>query len=159
MPLVAALVSASVSLLVFLLGQWLLYRANQTAFLRTKLEEYMTSLEVIIERCAWPDFSPDDSTAIQIAFTKAAGALARSLERPRMFAHMYFPESVHRFNKLATLIGRMNTWMHDYGDPRLPYDYEKGPEIFGEIMPAMMDLRDYLRDEQGYLTRRILHRL
>jgi hypothetical protein len=157
----AAIISASVALLVFSAGRWLEYRAKQTQMLREKLEVLYSLLERLYEHTSLPEApssnTEDELHRFQKELATQAGLLAKTLYQPKMIVDLYFPSAEPRFTRIANALGKMNNWMHDYADPNLPYKIEVGSKYFDEMHRAIVNLKNYLRDEQKFLIKSFGH--
>jgi hypothetical protein len=158
--MLAAIISASVAIFVLIVSKWLEYRNSQTSMLRLKLEDYLVSIDQIIEAARFPlmDGVPTPES-IQSVYSRHAGDFIFKIQKPNMLANLYFPDSLPRAREVYMAAGKMNAWFHNIADPALPYTHEEGTEIFSLLNTKVNELREYLIAEQGRLTRRIPHTL
>lgn len=155
-PLIAALISAAVALVVFLGGQWVQSRARRTDFLRTKLETYYRSLQTVVECCALPSHNGQVPSAEWNDLLRSqARKLTYSLVEPHMMAHLYFSRSLPKFQPFANQAAIIHQWMHDTAESNKTPDFAEFSLRFQAFNSALMDLKNFLRDSQDLLIRGI----
>ena len=149
----SALISASVAIILFIGTQIVQERHRRTQFLEVKLEEYFRCLHSIMEHTRYPILEEGSTFGdLARAFQQEAGDLARSLAEPHMFAHLYFPDTIPRFERLGKCVRSYNHWMHDYADVNLPYEIETGQKLFQEMNSLLNEIKQYLVSERRTLT-------
>ena len=157
--MVPAIIAASVSLLLFLLGQWWLMRTSQTAFYRSKLEELWLALNEISEASRFPQIEEDwADTKVANAIMEQAILLTNSKAKSHMLTHLYFPEAVPRFDDIVVASSALSEFLGHYIDCGGTCGIEPSFPRVERLLTAVNSLKNFLRDEQGYLTFRVSHR-
>lgn len=154
--LLAALVSATVTLAIFAFGRWHEYRSKQTDYLKAKLEEFVNSLETINENCSIIDLETLDGADLLNAAGEKSRRLIHGMNKPSMLANLYFPSLLGRVQELGSWVIKYNEWMTFIGKPGLPAKFDDDGEImFQGVRASLADVVKEVYDRQPYLTKRI----
>ena len=147
-----AIITTSVAVIIFCGTQLFAILNSRNHYLKTKLEEYYMALHTIIEK-ARIVYRDDRRPEFPGIISQQASELALSLQRPKMLATIYFPDTTPRFERVLQRAKAYNQLMHDIINQEVSLGSKEESEGFDGLVADITELWNYLEEEYPSLTK------